>query len=229
MIHAAVSYASKLRDNSARAAVEDSQSIETHGLTRGWIQRQADDIGGLHIFLFVVARLVGCLTLLALSLATLFASNELENTPFLPPIQRVLFEWSPISVPIAFVSVIHLSRSHLTSMMYGCSGLLLYPGNPVSVSGEVVDIVNTIQHPSFVDNLRNVRLQRFMAFGDIYPAAQRYPRRLAALDKDCNSICDSSGHTPLYSASVHTSGPQGASPAFVLHYHVLKLPRNLCP
>ncbi|KJA13741.1 hypothetical protein HYPSUDRAFT_530239 [Hypholoma sublateritium FD-334 SS-4] len=102
IIQTAVSYVSKLRDTSAWAAVEDGQPAETHGSTRSWIQRRIDDIGGIHIFSFVVVRLVGCLTLLALSLVNLFASNELEGAPFLPPFRRVLFEWSAISVPIAF-------------------------------------------------------------------------------------------------------------------------------
>ncbi len=77
----------------------------THDATRGWVQRRVDDIGGLHIFCFVAARLVGCLTLFGLSLVTLFASTEPEDTPFLPPLQQVLTQWSPLSVPITFVSM----------------------------------------------------------------------------------------------------------------------------
>ena len=105
VIHIVVSHTTKSQNASLDAAAEDDQPVGTQGATRGWVQRRVDDIGGLHIFFFVAARLVGCLTLFGLSLVTLFASTEQEETPFLPPLRKVLTEWSPISIPITFVSM----------------------------------------------------------------------------------------------------------------------------
>jgi hypothetical protein len=42
---------------------------------RTWTQTRIADLGGFFIFMFAIARLFGCLVLLALSLRTLFACN----------------------------------------------------------------------------------------------------------------------------------------------------------
>ncbi|KAF9481121.1 multidrug resistance-associated ABC transporter [Pholiota conissans] len=46
---------------------------------RGWFRRSIENLGGWHIFLYAVARLIGCVTLFVFSLASLGASDALKK------------------------------------------------------------------------------------------------------------------------------------------------------
>ncbi|KAF8966510.1 multidrug resistance-associated ABC transporter [Flammula alnicola] len=62
-----------LRRGSASSALSNAEPGDAH---HNWIQTRIRNLGGLHIFLYAVARLVGCLALLALSSKTLAACDS---------------------------------------------------------------------------------------------------------------------------------------------------------
>lgn len=61
------------RQSQAQDTTPRPNSAEINPWT--WTQTRIADLGGFSIFMFAVARLFGCLVLLALSLRTLFACN----------------------------------------------------------------------------------------------------------------------------------------------------------
>ncbi len=70
---------------------------------RAWVQDRINFVGGLHIFLYGVARLVGCFILLGLSLGTSSATLDPDclSSVILP--RRILLEYSEILVAVTFV------------------------------------------------------------------------------------------------------------------------------
>lgn len=72
--------------------------------TRDWVQDRINFLGGLHIFLYGVARLAGCIILLGLSLVTFPGIQDLDRLSSVSPPRQILLECSELLVAVTFVS-----------------------------------------------------------------------------------------------------------------------------
>lgn len=85
----------------------DGEDISAEVSTsQGLLQSRIENLGGRHIFIYAFARLVGCVTLLALSLTTLGACNKFGSTS---PLSPLLIECPELFATVTFVSHAFLS------------------------------------------------------------------------------------------------------------------------
>jgi hypothetical protein len=101
LIHGLMNGLSALRPRPSRLAEGDEASSAGVSISQSLPQSRIENLGGRHIFIYAFARLVGCATLLALSLTSLGARNKFETASSL---SQLLIECPELFATVTFVS-----------------------------------------------------------------------------------------------------------------------------
>jgi hypothetical protein len=101
LIHGLMNGLSALWPRPSRFAEGDEASSAGVSTAQGLLQSRIENLGGRHIFIYAFARLVGCVTLLALSLTSLGACNKFGTTS---SVSQLLIECPELFATVTFVS-----------------------------------------------------------------------------------------------------------------------------
>lgn len=173
----------------------------------GILSRTSKEHGGWVIFGYSVARLLGCLALLGLSINTLTGSQELGKYMS----KTSSREWT--EDPELYMTGTYVSALLIFGIYYVTSpvlGLRFYFDYHVHVYSPMDDLYEEVQHIGLTLRTCSIPLSRFLAFGDFYPASRgSASRRESNLGKDANSWNDYCVYTHVHTPEVCSSRSEG--------------------